>query len=444
MCNSGTKSDLPDDLGHLVRDECFKYGASGATLTVARGDECHTYAAGSVGFDSDDPPVTPQTAFSTACAVKLFTSALVLKILAERAMPLDLPVSEVLPSFIGREDISLRHLLAHTSGLDDAYMDESDFGIFAAKAASLRQNARAGSQFSYCHNGYALLGAVTERISGLSWEQALRDGLLEPLGISDPFGSAPWPRTAAHAWGKFGAPQIVRPRCYRPAGVPEITFSTEAVAKLTRLFFHASEELMPWSVKAEALKPHGLAAEGHPIFDHVGLAWRLGRAGQASVRGVAAGSTTSVILVSGADLSIVAACNAAPQGRGPILEKAINHVLSSVTGVEFGSARTIPGSKEQDEPAAYCGRYVASFRARHNEIVVESREDGLHVIYSARSQISGRQFPVMEAKLVPEDDGTFLLTGRPGVPIERLRFVRNEQGEISHFRTAESLYYREA
>jgi CubicO group peptidase (beta-lactamase class C family) len=125
----------------------------------------------------------------------------ILRLVTEGKLQLDMPVSQLLPSIVIRNEwdaarpVRLRHLLDHTSGLDDARL----WQLFNSEVQSTTplsdglDNARLrlqvrqppGDRFSYSNTGYGLLGLVIEAVTGIRYESYLDQNLLRPLGMTN-------------------------------------------------------------------------------------------------------------------------------------------------------------------------------------------------------------------------------------------------------------------
>lgn len=149
-----------------------------------------------------------------ASITKMFTGALVMQLVDDRALDLDQPVAELLPSGTMRglhvrdgvdrgSEICLRHLLAHTSGLADYFEDERDDGSTTFERAlpddqgwtfddvlTITRGLRpafdpgAPGKAHYSDTNYQLLGAVIEVATGSSYATAVTDRIAGPLGLS--------------------------------------------------------------------------------------------------------------------------------------------------------------------------------------------------------------------------------------------------------------------
>jgi CubicO group peptidase (beta-lactamase class C family) len=142
-------------------------------------------------------PNTPDTRFRLGSITKQFTATLVLRQVEQGRIRLDGTLSEYLPDY--RKDtgakVKVHHLLTHTSGIP-SYTDRPSFfpevsrdpypvDEFVKKFCSGDLEFEPGSKFHYDNSGYFLLGAVLEKVTGKTYEQLLREEILDPLGMKD-------------------------------------------------------------------------------------------------------------------------------------------------------------------------------------------------------------------------------------------------------------------
>jgi CubicO group peptidase (beta-lactamase class C family) len=134
--------------------------------------------------------VTPATNFRLASITKQFTAAAILLLAQEGRLTLDDAVHHWLPSLPDRR-ITIRQLLAHTSGLID-YEDLipttwthqlHDQDVLRLIEAQTRSYFAPGSAYRYSNGGYALLSLIVARASGASFASFLRDRIFFPLGM---------------------------------------------------------------------------------------------------------------------------------------------------------------------------------------------------------------------------------------------------------------------
>jgi CubicO group peptidase (beta-lactamase class C family) len=138
-------------------------------------------------------PVLPATNFRLASVSKQFTAAAVLLLAEDGRLGLDDAARKWLPALPpAAAGVSLRHLLAHTSGLVDyedvipasmtAQLHDAD--VLALLANENRMLFPPGTAWRYSNSGYALLALVVERASGRSFAEFLRERIFVPLGMA--------------------------------------------------------------------------------------------------------------------------------------------------------------------------------------------------------------------------------------------------------------------
>jgi CubicO group peptidase (beta-lactamase class C family) len=121
----------------------------------------------------------PGRLFQIGSISKSFLALTVLSLADEGKIDLDAPVDRYLPDApLPAEPITVAQVLSHTGGLPDGAP------VFPrTPEARLWSGFPRGSKFSYSNTGYVLLGAMVERVSGMSHEAAIRAGVLDKLGL---------------------------------------------------------------------------------------------------------------------------------------------------------------------------------------------------------------------------------------------------------------------
>jgi CubicO group peptidase (beta-lactamase class C family) len=141
-------------------------------------------------------PIDGDTVFRIASLTKSFTAAAVVKLRDEGRLDLDKPAATYLPELASAmttgddaPPFSVRQLLTMASGLpyDDMWgpvtfgMNEQEFAHFVRAGIPL---ARApGERYAYSNLGYALLGRIVERVSGVRFRDYVTQNILHPLGM---------------------------------------------------------------------------------------------------------------------------------------------------------------------------------------------------------------------------------------------------------------------
>ena len=135
--------------------------------------------------------------FLLASVSKLVGATVVMKLVDEGKLSLDNTLFELLPDFPNQDqarDITLRHLLSHTSGLldyameiDDRYLQtgidptRDDFYSFFARQELFFEP---GEFYSYSNSGFLLMAMIIERLTGNSFQQEIDRVINQPTGLS--------------------------------------------------------------------------------------------------------------------------------------------------------------------------------------------------------------------------------------------------------------------
>jgi CubicO group peptidase (beta-lactamase class C family) len=159
-------------------------------------------------------PITPATLFDPASIAKPFTALSVI-LLAERGkLSLDDEVWKHVPEWVNRQDrVTIRHLLAHTAGLRDAFLlielapppapgVDINEHILRTLAGQRGVNFVPSSEFSYNNGGYNLLASIVARVSGQSFREFAAAHIFGPLGMTQSsFRGGPVAISIHHALG---------------------------------------------------------------------------------------------------------------------------------------------------------------------------------------------------------------------------------------------------
>lgn len=137
---------------------------------------------------------TTESLFQIGSISKVWTTTVAMQLVDEGLIDLDAPIVEVLPDLkLADPDVTkqvtLRHLLTHTSGIDGDIFTDTGRGDdclekYVAGLEEAAQNHPLGVTWSYCNSGFSLLGRVIEKLTGGTWDQAIRERLFIPLGLS--------------------------------------------------------------------------------------------------------------------------------------------------------------------------------------------------------------------------------------------------------------------
>jgi CubicO group peptidase (beta-lactamase class C family) len=206
MTMSWTLSDSAKrDLEKYVSETMRKNGVPGLSLCLIRDGEV-VYRRG-FGSRSVEPPrpATPDTLYGVGSVSKAFTAMAIMKLWEEGKINLEDPIRKYVKAFEADSQaspVTVHQLLTHTSGFPDLGVAETVISrIFDAPSSwvplgcledlVLRINLAAtervsdkGDRFFYWNEGYALLGAVIEAVSGQGYTDYMVQHVLKPLNMA--------------------------------------------------------------------------------------------------------------------------------------------------------------------------------------------------------------------------------------------------------------------
>ena len=181
----------------------------GAVLLVGKGDEIvYEHAFGSRSLVPTSSPMHTSTIFDLASLTKpLATTVVMMLLISEKKICLDDRVTRFFPAFgvFGKHEITLRHLLNHSSGLphwrpyyeDVLKRDKAgEINFVASQAAKQyvftqihreKPVSPAGLQGLYSDLGFMVLGEIVEAISDSTLDRFCQDRIFEPLGLESTF-----------------------------------------------------------------------------------------------------------------------------------------------------------------------------------------------------------------------------------------------------------------
>lgn len=200
--------------------------------------QTHTGAAGTRDA-ATGAAMTPQTRVNIGSVTKTLIAVGMLRLASEGRIDLDAPVETYLDGlhfdnpWRARQPVTLRHLLDHTAGLEDARLwqvftlqanpDSPLSETFSRDPSVLQVRTLPGERFSYSNLGYTLAALALESVAGERYETWLQRELLQPLGMRDStfaFIRQDRPEGANLAWGHLDnlEPYPSSANWLRPAG----------------------------------------------------------------------------------------------------------------------------------------------------------------------------------------------------------------------------------
>lgn len=188
-------------LASFIAEQLAGTDFGGSILISCRGQICLGRGFG-VADRSFGVPCRPDTAYRIASITKLMTSTLAMQLVDAGRIILDQPISAYLSDYRGpgAKHVQIKHLLNHTSGIENfdkslvSYTDAATKGMPAyqlphSPSDLMDQFASGplvhapGTTFDYNNADYVILGQIIEAIEGEPFEKVLERRILSPLGL---------------------------------------------------------------------------------------------------------------------------------------------------------------------------------------------------------------------------------------------------------------------
>lgn len=400
-------------------------------------------------------PVDERTLFQFGSTGKTFTATAVMRLVEQGRVDLEAPVRRYVPELRTKqpdvgERVTVLQLLNHTAGWDGDFFADTGNGddalaTYVARMAELDQVTPLGQSVSYNNASLALAGRVVEKVTGTTFEQAVRDLVLTPLALDDTWifpGDIMTRRFAVgHTRHDDGTTTVDRPWALPRAVTAAGGLSGTAADQLTWAQFHLdgglardgsrvlSEELV------RRMQEPTADMRGSALGDAVGISWLLRDVD--GVRLVGHGGTTNgqysdFTMVPAAGFAVISMTNSGPNGS-ELNTRLTTWALEHYVGVRDVTPE--PLVVGDDALAVYAGRYetiaaICDVAVEAGRLVVASRAK------AAMTEVLGGNEDVTRSPLalVPGERDPFVIAEGPGKGM-RGYFTRGDDGAVDgmHF-----------
>jgi CubicO group peptidase (beta-lactamase class C family) len=399
-------------------------------------------------------PVDSSTLFQFGSTGKTFTATALLILIEQGHLNLDTRVADVIDGFRMKdqsvaERVTILQLLNHTAGWSGDLLKSTGDGDdalekYLALAAEVEQVTPLGETVSYNNTSLSIAGRIVELVTGLTFEQAIKELLFEPLGLDDTWFFPTDIMTRRFASGHEQHPDdtihVARPWALARSANPAGGISGNAADQIAWARFHLGDGTAPDGkrVVSEAalrsMQQPTVQMPGSALGDAVGISWLLREVG--GVMTVGHGGTThgqhsSFSMVPERGFAFIGMTNCGP--NGPQLNKELQRwALEAYLGVVEPDPE--PLHLDDDALGAFVGHYetIAALVdivpkdgylevqvAMKPEVIAELNEEGADV---------PDQPPILIGLLADAEDRYVVAEG----PAKGMRgyFVRDDEGNV--------------
>jgi len=190
---------MNNDLENILAT-AFDSDQPGGSVLITRGEQVLLRRGCGMADMEMDIPAEADMVFRIGSVTKQFTSVAILMLMEQGKLDLQAPLSQFLPDYPRGSEITIEHLLTHTSGIKnytdiETFWQHSKEDITVQQLIELFENQPAdfdpGAEFAYSNSGYVLLGFIIEKVSGVHYEKFLVDNIFKPLAMLNTYYDKP-------------------------------------------------------------------------------------------------------------------------------------------------------------------------------------------------------------------------------------------------------------
>lgn len=418
-CSSSVAPDPSAKADEYVQ-ALYDSGKFSGTVLLARGEKV-LFVKG-YGFANEEAriPNSSGTRFPIASIAKPFTATLVLQQQKRGALSIADPVCKYFePCPAAWRDVSIRHLLMHTSGIPN-FTEAPDFMARVGTRRTLDEVVSTfrdqplqfapGTKYRYSNSGYFVLGALLEKVSGRTYAALLEESIFKPLGMNDSGYDNQAPVQPPLAIG------------YRPHGARNATADLVDSSWLYAAggIYSTVGDLFKFerALSTDALLPRKELAEmWTPELGEYGLGWQLLPPSPKTLNrrlvfhaGGIPGYSTDLLRYPDEDVTVIILANLHPV--------ALAEVSRDLSAIVLGESYSVPPVRRaaKIDPAvydAYVGRYEIN-----PSVAIDVTREGDQLAVQATGQ--AKDFAV------PESETTFFSRVSPA----RLSFAKDASGKV--------------
>lgn len=388
-------------------------GFSGAALVARDGKVLLSKGYGQANREWDIPN-KPRTKFRIGSITKQFTAAAIMLLRERGRLSVQDPIGNYLADCPEAwKDITLHHLLSHTSGIPERALPtnttQAAFPPTADGLAARYNNTPLafppGAKWAYSNAGYILLGYLIEKVSGQSYAEFLRENFFAPLGMTNTGYDDNRQVVKRRAAGYVCRGLTVVNAPYIDMNVPHgagALYSTVEDLNRWKQALFGGRLLSPASL--HAMTTPGAAGYGYGLmagrqFDR-GVIFHVGRiSGFAGYLGYFPDERVTIVLLLNYDIGLVA----------------LDKLHRNIAAICFGEKYAIPRNTVIPVDYNLYDSYAGGYRLAPDYLITVTREGG---------RLLARATGEQQLELFPQSSSTFFLKGVDA----QITFVKDDRG----------------
>ncbi len=364
------------ELQDFMTEKAAELGVVGVAAGVVIDGKEQTAFAGTTSVENP-LEVNADTLFQFGSTGKTFTATAMMRLVDQGVVDLDAPVRQYVPELKlkdaeAAEKVTVLQLFNHTAGWQGDYI--KDFGDgdealekYVASMAGIDQVTPLGATVSYNNASLSLAGHLIARVTGKTFEQAVRELLFEPLGMDMTFFTPNDVMSRRFACGHTlrddGRVTVARPWAMPRSAAPAGGMSATVGDQLTWAQFHLGDgtakdgtRVLPEALLKQMQQPT-VEMPGSALGDAVGISWLLKDVEGTQLvshGGTTHGQYSDFSMVPSRGFAVTCLTNCGP--NGPQLYQAVTTwALEHYLGLK--ETPLVAEDRSDEELAEFTGRY---------------------------------------------------------------------------------------
>ncbi|HUF58748.1 MAG TPA: serine hydrolase domain-containing protein [Actinomycetota bacterium] len=415
--------------------------AAGAALAVTDREEILGVVVRGMADVASAAPVRPETRFQIGSISKSFAAIVAMQEVDADRLDLHVSVNELLP-WLGLPEpfgpITVHHLLTHTAGLHTGTEDAPGFAGAMHLLRSYPATSAPGERYHYSNDGYKIVGAVLEAVTGQPIHELLLLRLLGPLGMTASVAAITDEIWTDHATGyepllsdrpaQLRHPLVPAPRIVSNTADGSIVSNVVDMCAYARLLLASGDrpdergERLLSEDGFTRLMAHAVDDDDHGTYGY-GL-WNevVDRRTWLGHSGGMVGYTALLITVPEEGLGCVMLQNGGGDKR-PVVGAALATVRAALAGEPLPEAWVPPAPTAIPDAGRFTGSYPGD---DGRTLLVDATEDGLSI---SVGPVSAR----LERDPLLAEAGETFLVAHPALERFPLEFRRNGTSVVEAF-----------
>lgn len=183
-----------DQIDNYVKQQMQQHHIPGLSLAIVKDGKIIKAKGYGLANVELNVPTTKDSVYEIGSVTKVFTATAVMMLVNDGKIGLDDKITNYLSGLPQTwNEITVRHLLSHTSGITNDYMDVGQTSTrlrnplspkeFMGFVANYQLASAPGEKRAYSNTGFYLLGLIIEKVSGKSYADFMKQRIFIPLGM---------------------------------------------------------------------------------------------------------------------------------------------------------------------------------------------------------------------------------------------------------------------